>query len=120
MSLRVKPGVTPKDFLVLVAAVANTAQAWGVDVTITSGTDGTHTEGSRHATLQAIDVRSKTFDPDDKILFLRAVVQRLGGGATPVDAPQPQGPGCKTPDNTWLGILEHPGTANEHFHFELN
>lgn len=118
--LRIKPGVEPKDFLVLVAAVANVAQTWNVDVTITSGTDGTHTEGSRHKTLQAIDVRSHTFEAEDRLAFLVAVVKRLGGGAEPIDAPQPQGPGRKTPDNKWLGILEHVGTPNEHFHFELN
>jgi hypothetical protein len=97
--VKIKSGVTPAHLIIL-AAIANVAEQWNRTVTVTSGTDGRHMAGSRHYKSAALDVRSKDFEPEDKPLFIRAVLHRLG------------------PD--YQGILEQAGQPNEHFHFELD
>lgn len=97
--LRVKTGVTPKH-LIIAAAVANTASALELNVTITSGTDGRHMKGSRHYSSEALDVRSKNFpDHNSKMLFLSHVLARLG--------------------HNYEGMLEFRGKPQEHFHIEF-
>lgn len=99
-NLKVKSGVKPK-ILILAAAVINTANEMGLtqDITVTSGSDGKHMAGSKHYTLEAIDVRSRNFeDGAQKREFLRRLRKRLGKGYD-----------C---------ILEHEGGTNEHFHLE--
>ncbi len=54
--LQIKAGVTPQN-LVLAAAAANVATEMGVTVTITSGTDGRHMQGSKHYSGNALDFR---------------------------------------------------------------
>jgi len=118
MSIKIKRGVQP-DSLMLMAALANTAEIWSLDVTVTSGSDGKHRQGSRHYTDQAIDVRSKELfeTVDEKLQFLKRVIERLG----PADKVQtPTGPGYQTKDGRWLGILENIGLPLEHFHLERN
>lgn len=115
--LKIKAGGRP-DLLLLLAALANTAEQWWLTITVTAGSNGTHMPGSRHDTYQAIDVRSTAFrNRDDKRLFLRQVIERLGP-AEPVTTST--GPGYQTVDGRWLGILEYEGKANEHFHLERN
>jgi len=118
MSIKIKRGVQP-DQLLLMAALANTAEIWSLDVTVTSGVEGKHRQGSRHYTHQAIDVRSKAlFDSvDEKLQFLKRVIERLGP-AEQVETPS--GPGWQTKDGRWLGILESIGLPLEHFHLERN
>lgn len=121
--LKTKAGVTP-DSLILLAAVANVHHTWRLlekgpkDLVITAGSNGTHKMMSRHGTHQAIDVRSTTFAEDDKLIFLGAVIGRLG---TAQAVTTPQGPGFRTkaPEGkAWLGIYEDAGTPHEHFHLE--
>ena len=96
--LKVKAGVKPR-ILVMAAAVANVAFIQGLTITITSGTDGTHMKGSKHYTLEALDIRSKTFpSPLSKRTFMREVLARLGPG--------------------YQMILEQEGKPKEHFHLE--
>jgi len=120
--IKCAPAVTP-DALILCCALANTAGGWLAegrdipDLVITAGSNGTHMPHSRHGTYQALDVRSKTFQPADKLPFLRAVIARLG---TPVAVTTPTGPGYQTANGQWLGILEYQGQAREHYHVERN
>lgn len=97
--IRVKASVLPKS-LVILAAVANAAHAREIDVTVTSGNDSRHMDGSRHYQDRALDVRSKApfTTLADKRQFLAEVLARLG------------------PD--YQGLLEAAGTPNEHFHIE--
>lgn len=97
----IKSSAVQPRLLLLMAAVANTAQALAWDVTITSGCDSCHMEGSRHYTMEALDVRTKNFkDSAAKHSFVKAVITRLG--------------------KDYQGILEYEGKANEHAHFEYD
>lgn len=99
--IKVKNNVTPP-LLVIMAAVANVAERWGITVVVTSGTDGKHMQNSKHYEAAALDVRSKQpfKTPKEKLDFLAAVMERLG-------------------DN-YYGLLEAPGNPNEHFHIEFD
>jgi hypothetical protein len=68
-------------------------------VVITSGSDSTHMAGSKHYTGEAIDVRSKTFGPQDKRAFADALRDALG----------PQ----------FTVLLEHEGLPQEHWHVQV-
>jgi len=54
--IKVKSGVTPHN-LIIAAAAANVGAQMGIDIVITSGTDGTHMHGSKHYTGDALDFR---------------------------------------------------------------
>lgn len=96
--IKVKGSVRPRS-LVIAAAVANVAQTLGLTVTITSGNDSTHMQGSLHYVDRALDVRTKDMgDAEMKRSFLRAVLARLG--------------------SDYQGVLEDLGGPNEHAHFE--
>lgn len=96
MALKVKSGVQPR-ILVMAAALANAAG--DRTVTITAGSDGRHMVGSKHYTLAALDVRSKSFPSKvAKQAFMRDVLARLGDG--------------------YQMLLEAEGKAHEHFHLE--
>lgn len=99
--IKAKGTVRPRSVFIL-CAVANVACQWGIEVTITSVQDSTHTPGSLHPKGAAVDIRSKApfHDADEKRKFLDAVLRRLGLG--------------------YQGILEAPGTPNEHFHIEFD
>ena len=72
--IRIKDGVTPHN-LIICAAAANVGQALGLDVTITSGTDGKHMTGSKHYTGDALDIRLLGEHTDD---FAHDLGVRLG------------------------------------------
>lgn len=72
--IRIKDGVTPRN-LVIAAAAANVASVLGVDVTITSGTDGKHMDGSKHYTGEALDIRLLGVQTPH---FMDALAARLG------------------------------------------
>lgn len=55
--LKIKTGVTPKN-LIIAAAIANVGEILGLGLVITSGNDGTHMAGSKHYSLEALDLRS--------------------------------------------------------------
>ena len=79
--------------------MANVAVGLDWNVTITSGTDGKHMKGSRHYTVEAIDIRSKNFPSKRaKQEFIAAVLLRLGPG--------------------YEMFLEQEGKSQEHFHLE--
>ncbi len=65
---------------------------------ITSANDGKHMQGSRHYTDQAIDLRSKTLDPEQKQHALSELRRRAG--------------------RDYDILLECEGTENEHLHLE--
>jgi hypothetical protein len=72
--IKIKNGVEPR-LLIIVAAAANVATEMGVTVTITSGTDGKHMEGSFHYQGKAVDIRllgPRTAE------FMAAMKKRLG------------------------------------------
>lgn len=76
--IKVKNGVTPV-LIILVCAAANEAVEQGVNITITSGTDGVHMPNSKHYTYEAIDIRSSNFPTlSAKTKFLNGLSKRLG------------------------------------------
>ncbi len=101
--LRVKPGVeftviAPGGFMIL-EAINQAARVIGHDVTITSGTDGTHSGPTDpHKRGEAYDVR--TNDQPDKYALLAEIQRRL--------APE-----------LFYVFLEDEGTPNEHIHGQV-
>jgi hypothetical protein len=77
--LKVKSGVTPRN-LVIAAAVANTAQILGLELTITSGTDGKHKRGSKHYSGEALDVRTRNLTKANVKRVVDMLAARLGRG----------------------------------------
>lgn len=75
-------------------------------ITITSVNDSTHSEGSRHYTDEAIDIRSHNF-PDKlcKMTFVQLYQNMLNS--------HPHLPGC------FYVFLEDEGKDNEHFHAQV-
>jgi len=102
--VRVKPGVqfaliAPGGFRIL-SAIDQTAAKVGVDLTITSGTDGEHSGPTDpHHRGEAYDVRSQDLTDDNKGLVLATLEDFLG--------------------NRFYGFLESAGTDNEHFHIQV-
>lgn len=66
---------------------------------ITSGSDGTHADGSKHYTGEALDVRSKTMNATIRGGLIATLKAQLG----------PQ----------FTVLLEDVGTPNEHIHVQL-
>jgi hypothetical protein len=104
MSVKIKPGVefavvAPGGFLILQSLKA-ASKTLGIDLTITSGTDGAHSGPTDpHKTGEAYDVRSNDLAHEQKAQVLNAVMGELEMGR-------------------FYGFLEGMGTANEHFHFQ--
>lgn len=100
MALKVKAGVqfTPgwAGFVILEAA-KNASKVMGRDITITSGSDGTHSgPQDPHKLGAAYDFRSKDMTSAEKEQFLKLMWDYLG--------------------TKFYVFLEAKGTANEHFH----
>lgn len=104
MSIRIKPGVefavvAPAGFLILEALRAASDEL-GVDLTITSGTDGAHSgPADPHHSGQAYDVRSNDLGPATQGRVVEVVMAGLGW-------------------TRFFGFLEAGGTPNAHFHFQ--
>lgn len=79
MSMRVKSGVTPHA-LVIAAAAFTVGIALGLDVVITSGTDGVHRPGSKHYSGEALDFRRRHWTRAQLHQFVDALRARLGPG----------------------------------------
>ncbi len=105
MSVLVKDGVqfnvfAPGGALILDALKA-ASKTLGVDLTITSGTDGVHSgPQDPHHLGNAYDVRSHDLAPDVQAKVVPAVMALLGW-------------------EHFFGFLEAPGTDNAHFHFQV-
>lgn len=97
--IKIKRGVTPRN-LYIMAAAANVAEMLGVEVVITSGTDGKHMKGSKHYTSEALDIRTKTLSREKKFALLDGILARLG--------------------TNYQGILESEDKVNEHIHVEYD
>lgn len=104
MSVRVKAGVefaivAPAGFVIL-TAIKQASKDLGIDLTITSGTDGAHSgPKDPHKTGEAYDVRSHDFSHEQKMAVLRAVMGSLEVGR-------------------FYGFLEGMNGPDEHFHFQ--
>ena len=104
MSVHVKPGVqfsviAPAGFLIL-AAIKRASKDLGLDLTITSGTDGAHSGPTDpHHLGEAFDIRSHDLAPEIRARVVETVMAGLGW-------------------THFFGFLEAPGTPNEHFHFQ--
>ena len=114
MSLSAKEGVqfaviSPGGFHILAALDAASAKL-GLDLVITSGTDGEHSgPNDPHHLGKAYDVRSQGFSDTVKQTILTAVMRELG---TPVAGDG----GLVTAQ--FFGWLEAEDTFNEHFHVQ--
>lgn len=75
--LKVKTGVTPKN-LIIAAAAANVAQELGIELTITSGTDGVHKPQSRHYNGEALDFRVRNLKHGVAGQVITSLTRRLG------------------------------------------
>lgn len=93
-------GFTPGLVRILVC-VDVLAREFEESVMITSGSDGTHSNNppSRHYSMEAIDLRSKNFTHERKVLFM-ARFQQLAGPKFTI-------------------LLEDEGLPNEHFHLQV-
>lgn len=113
MAIKVADGVqfstiAPAGFEIL-RALATVSNSSGVDLTITSGTDGVHSGPSDpHHSGCAYDVRSH--DLTNKQDVLTAVMQELG-------QPSASSGGYVTP--LFFGWIENLNAPNEHIHIQL-
>ena len=104
MSVTVKDGVrfdviAPAGFVIL-QALKDASKSLGVDIVITSGTDGDHSGMlDPHKSGEAFDVRSHDYDPKTKQDVIGAVMALLGR-------------------NHFFGFIESPGGPSEHYHFQ--
>lgn len=102
--IHVKPGVefaviAPAGFLIL-EAIKIASQELGFDLTITSGTDGTHSgPGDPHKLGEAYDIRSHDLADGHKLAVVKALYRHLGPRA-------------------FFAFLEADGTPNEHIHVQ--
>lgn len=113
MALRTAAGVQfdPLDCagIEILRALAVVSRNLGINLTITSGTDGAHSgPNDPHHRGEAYDVRSH--DLLNKQDVLTAVMTELG-------QPSPSSGGYVTAK--FFGWLEQADTPNEHFHFQL-
>jgi hypothetical protein len=103
-SLKSKAGVEfggfTRELLTILQACLDCAILLDLNLTITSGSDGTHMKGSRHYTHQAIDLRSKNLTEAQKSKLGSLLRAKLGP--------------------RYLVLLEAKGKPNEHFHIELD
>lgn len=96
----------------ILRAFDTVAEGEPFDLTITSGTDGTHSgPDDPHKSGKAYDLRSHDFPEPQKSNVLRWIMLELGSD------PQPQDGGLVT--DFFFGWIEAAGTPNEHFHFQL-
>lgn len=104
MSVSVKDGVefeiiAPAGFLIL-SAIKRASAETGLDLVITSGTDGEHSGPmDPHKLGEAYDVRSKDFVRDQKFYVLKSIMDILGW-------------------EDFYGFLENPEMSNEHYHIQ--
>lgn len=99
--LRCKTGVRPRSLIIAAAAVnAATVLGFTTDVTVTSGDEPTtvHVDGSRHATGNALDLRTKHLSDRDLADWLGEIRRRLGAD--------------------YQLIVEQRARAGEHLHVE--
>lgn len=73
------------------------------ELVITSINDSTHKEDSKHYKNEAVDLRSKNFDPWKKSLFVIEFMKLLNA----------------TGGTQYVVLLENLGTPNEHFHIQV-
>lgn len=91
--------IAPGGFRIL-AALDSCCRAIGVDLVLTSGTEGVHSgPEDPHHRGEAYDVRSHDLEPALRQRVLAWIVLELGDG--------------------FYAFLEAPGTANEHFHLQV-
>lgn len=120
-----KPGVTLDPLNVggahILVALAETARELGLALTITSGTDGTHSgPGDPHYRGEAFDVRSHGLTTEQQGAVLQLTMHTLAAitqvyGADPALQFTSGGLAC----DLFFGFLEAANTPNEHFHFQV-
>lgn len=104
MSVKIKPGVAfitiaPAGYQIL-SALKETSKTLGLDLVITSGTDGLHSGPfDPHKLGEAYDVRTHNLTDDQKPVVLDMVMDILGR-------------------NRFYGSIEDSGKPNEHYHFQ--
>ncbi len=106
MAVTTKPTVRFKGFTfplltildMLVWLDAHPVKGQPADLVITSANDSTHKTNSKHYSNEALDVRSKTFKPEARELFICALARELGGAFTV--------------------LYEGDGTPNAHIHVQ--
>ncbi len=102
--VRIKDGVTfvfSIGGFPILQAIKTNSRMLGVDLTITSGSDGLHSgPDDPHHHGNAYDVRSHDLDPINKQQFLANMNNLL-------------------PNGRYFYFLEDAGTANEHFHIQV-
>lgn len=114
MALHAEPGVR---FDVITAAgfellrgFTSASKAMATDLTITSGTDGTHSGPlDPHKLGQAYDMRSHDFDTTQKDDVLYRIMCELG-------VPSRASGGWVT--DHFFGWVENEGQVGEHYHFQ--
>lgn len=91
--------IAPGGFRIL-SAIDQASAKLGLDLVITSGTDGTHSgPNDPHHRGEAYDLRTHNLTPEQKDRVLAEVMGTLGPA--------------------FFGFLESPGTDNEHIHIQV-
>ncbi len=98
--LYVKNSVRPRSLVIAAAVVNASIEGQLPDLTITSGNDSHHMEGSKHYTGDALDVRSKHLSEEQLASLVSIVRRRLGYG--------------------YQVIVEDRGKPGEHVHLEYD
>lgn len=84
--LKVKDDVRPRN-IVIAAAVANVSAEMETTLVVTAGIDGTHMEGSKHYSGEALDIRKFTLQSDQRKDFLVRIRKHLGPSYDVVEEP---------------------------------
>lgn len=91
--------IAPGGFRIL-SAISQAANSLGIDLYITSGTDGEHSGPTDpHHRGEAYDVRSHDLTEDQKQSVLSQIMRTLG--------------------DRFYGFLESPNSDNEHIHVQV-
>lgn len=100
----------------LLAALDRVSRVLGIDLMITSATDGQHSGPTDpHYRGEAYDVRTHPLTPEQKTGLVHGVLAEVSVGVD--DAPVPTSGGWAT--RFFFGFLESAGQPNEHAHFQV-
>lgn len=75
--IKIKTGVRPRN-LVIAAALANVSESEKLTLVITSGTDGSHMNSSKHYQGDALDIRISNLTQGQILLVMAGLKARLG------------------------------------------
>lgn len=91
----VRQGILPRS-LILMAAIANTANRLQLEITVIAGRNGNHPKSSRHLTHEALDIQTSNLTIGERREFITMMQAKLG--------------------SLYDVVMEDVGTEREHLH----